>query len=226
MSIRVLAVDDEEPIVETYRMWLEEEGYQVRGASNGPQALHLVTTWQPHVVLLDQRLEGSSSRDAGLSLIRQIGERHPPTRVIVITAYASAAAVARAFAEGVDDYLEKRSEVLEHLLRIKVRHAAHAAERAMEGADLTARESALHEAWNAARSEADPQRKGALLEDTVRRLMESLPGLTHARTNAANELEEIDVIVANRSPDPLLSRQGTSSSWSARTGRRSRWGQR
>jgi CheY-like chemotaxis protein len=205
MSTRILTVDDEPDVLATYQMWLEEDGYEVRTASKGSDALEVVKAWSPHVVLLDQKLEGGGGRDVGLSLIRRIIDLNPACRVLMVTAYATSEAIERAFREGADDYLEKRS-TLEALLRIKVRQAAQASARAMD--DGAAAEAALRGAWARAQVETDAQRKGALLEESLRRLLESVPGFTHARTNVANHLEELDVFVANRSTDPILARQG------------------
>lgn len=207
MSARVLVVDDDADWIATYQLWLEEEGHQVRGAATAADARRAVAEWRPHVVLVDQRLEGGGGRDVGLSLLRQLADLFPPAQLVVVTAYATREAVERAFREGASDYLEKR-EILEPLLRIKVRAAARLAARSVDDESAEAQRERLRDAWQAARTEPNAQIKGRRLEETVRILLERVPGFTHARTNLASEAEEIDVIAANRSLDPILRSQG------------------
>lgn len=52
-SRRVLVVDDESSIRDVLSMALEDEGYDVRTAPNGREALNTLETWLPHVIVLD-----------------------------------------------------------------------------------------------------------------------------------------------------------------------------
>jgi CheY-like chemotaxis protein len=204
MAARVLVVDDENDWVETYRMWLESDAYAVRGASTVDEALTISAEWRPHVVLVDQKLEGGGGRDLGLSIIERLARAEPYTRLVLVTAYPTREAVERAFRAGASDYLEK-GPILESLLRIKVRQLTADAERALGSVD---REAELRTEWTRATTSRDRQEKGAALERVVRMLFESIPGLHHARTNVQNETEEIDVLVMNQSSHELLRRQG------------------
>lgn len=204
MSARVLVIDDEPDWRATYGEWLVDDGYDVITAANRAEAEAAAIQRRPHVVVLDQKLEGGGGRDSGLGLLPWLRDNVPATRTIIVTAYASREAVERAYREGAFDYLEKR-DVLEPLLRIKVRAAAELARASLDDAD---RERGLRDAWSGARTEQDPQEKGALLERTVQLLFSSIPGMHWARTNAANANEEMDVLVTNQSTNPLLQRQG------------------
>jgi hypothetical protein len=128
----------------------------------------------------------------------------PYTRIVLVTAYATREAVERAFRSGASDYLEK-GPILEPLLRIKVQQLATDAAAALGNRE---REAELHADWAMARTSEHPQTKGAALERVVRRLFESVPGLHHARTNVANDTEEIDVLVMNQCSHEVLRRQG------------------
>ena len=64
---RVLVVDDEALIRETLEAALEDEGYVVRSAPNGEEALRVLAVWRPDVILLDLMmpvLDGWAFRDA------------------------------------------------------------------------------------------------------------------------------------------------------------------
>jgi Lrp/AsnC family transcriptional regulator for asnA, asnC and gidA len=57
-SLSVLIVDDDPDFVEAARLVLEGEGYDVRGASSGQEALRLMETLPPDVVILDIMMDG------------------------------------------------------------------------------------------------------------------------------------------------------------------------
>ncbi|HUQ16986.1 MAG TPA: response regulator [Candidatus Saccharimonadales bacterium] len=50
---KVLVVDDHEDIRNTLTMALDDEGYEVRAAANGLDALSVLDEWTPNVILLD-----------------------------------------------------------------------------------------------------------------------------------------------------------------------------
>ena len=52
----ILVVDDDESIRQIVRIYLSEEGYVVREASNGQIALEMLADFQPAVILLDLRM--------------------------------------------------------------------------------------------------------------------------------------------------------------------------
>ena len=52
-EFRVLVVDDDPMIREFVRYALQEDGFNVREASNGAEALETLSTWRADVVLLD-----------------------------------------------------------------------------------------------------------------------------------------------------------------------------
>src|SRR5882672_8968869 len=85
MSLRVLIVDDEPPARERLRSMLAVAGgFEVAGeAGNGEQALNLVDSLQPDIVLLDVRMPGVD----GLEVARQLATNPEPPAVIFTTAF-------------------------------------------------------------------------------------------------------------------------------------------
>ncbi len=85
MSLRVLIVDDEPPARERLRSMLAEapEFEVVGDAANGEQALALVDTLLPDIVLLDVRMPGID----GLEVARQLATSPEPPAVIFTTAF-------------------------------------------------------------------------------------------------------------------------------------------
>jgi DNA-binding NarL/FixJ family response regulator len=83
--IRVLICDDQEVVREGLRVILSEaQGIEVIGAAeDGAQALALLPAAQPDVVLMDLKMP----RLNGIQATRQIRDRHPNVRVLVLTTY-------------------------------------------------------------------------------------------------------------------------------------------
>lgn len=81
----ILVVDDEASIRALYQAELEEEGYAVLCAPDGPSARKILKERQVHLVVLDIRLKGES----GLQILQEITREHRQLPVILSTAYGS-----------------------------------------------------------------------------------------------------------------------------------------
>lgn len=210
-SGKILLIDDSPDFLDTYRTILAPEGYVVEEARNALDALAKLDSPGWDLVLLDRKLQGPAGPDTGLDLMQEIRARSPGVKVIVVTGYADAASVERAFASGADDYLEK-NEYLEAILKVKVRNALEAArERRMAALANGQREAVIRDLWNSVLSEKDAHRKGRVLEDLVALLFKSIPGFERTQTNLMSVDEQIDVLIPNESSDPLW--QGANSQY-------------
>ena len=102
--MRILVVDDEQPLRRMIRMTLEAAGYEVGEAEHGAQALE---AWRAHgpwdAMLLDQRMPGMD----GLEVLRRLHERDPRACVVMVTAYASIDLAVEAMKAGASDFLRK-----------------------------------------------------------------------------------------------------------------------
>lgn len=207
-SARILIVDDDADFRDTYRDLLGDEGYAVETAGSTNEALRKVDEDRWDVVLLDQKLEGIAGSDVGLDLAAQIRTRAPSARVLMVTAYASDAAIRRAFDAGVFDYVEKTG-VLRTLLIARLRHALEIArERRLASLADNEIERAIAGNWAQAKRESNASRKGALLEEVVADLLRTVPGFEHVDTRRSNEIEEIDILVRNASTDEFWRKAG------------------
>ena len=81
--MKILVVDDEQPIRETLEMFLREKGYEVVTSEEGGKALEIVQRERPDIVILDIRLPGMD----GLEVLQRIREKTEGIPVIMITAY-------------------------------------------------------------------------------------------------------------------------------------------
>lgn len=113
----VLAVDDDEKLLETYRLWLDGE-YDLRTAGGGEEALDRLDG-AVEVVLLDRLMPGLSGEEA----LDRIRERGIDCRVAMITAVEPDVDIATM---PFDAYLTKpldRDDVIETIERLRARNS-------------------------------------------------------------------------------------------------------
>ena len=102
---KVLVVDDEEDILELLKFNLSREGYQVTCATSGEQALRLVRSENPDLIVLDLMLPGID----GLEVTRRL-KNDPDTKnlpIIMLTAKGEEADIVTGLELGADDYITK-----------------------------------------------------------------------------------------------------------------------
>ncbi|MFZ5833444.1 MAG: response regulator transcription factor [Planctomycetota bacterium] len=101
---RILLVDDDREIIESMRIALEAQGYEVILARDGNQGLAMAEREDPDLVILDMMMPGRS----GFLVLERLRRTRPvPTRVIMVTANEGSRHEAYAGALGVDDYIRK-----------------------------------------------------------------------------------------------------------------------
>lgn len=105
MSARVLIVDDEPNIVISLEFLMRHEGYEVEVASDGEEALELLASFQPDLVLLDVMMPKLSGFDV-LQRIRNDAEFPNPV-VVMLTARGREAEAEKGKALGADEYVTK-----------------------------------------------------------------------------------------------------------------------
>ncbi len=103
---RMLIVDDEESICFSMSEYFGLQGYKVDTARELEEAEQLIESGEYSVVILDLRLGVAHNAD-GLEIIKLLNERHPETRVVVLTAYGSAEMEDEARHCGADAFLRK-----------------------------------------------------------------------------------------------------------------------
>jgi DNA-binding NtrC family response regulator len=110
VSRRVLVVDDDASIRQTFEEHLGEAGYTVATAASAEAALGRVAELDPGLVITDVRMPGLS----GLELLERLQEALPDVSVIVITAHEDMATAVGAMKAGAYDYLVKPLD-LDHI---------------------------------------------------------------------------------------------------------------
>jgi two-component system response regulator AtoC len=112
---RVLVVDDEENIRLVLRTLLRKHGYEVEVASSGDEALGMVDSFGPDVILTDVRMP----RMGGLDLLATLKAKQVGATVIVMSAYGNVDLAIEAMKAGAYDYVAKPFKNDEIVLTLK-----------------------------------------------------------------------------------------------------------
>jgi DNA-binding response OmpR family regulator len=104
-SIKILVVEDEDPIRTILEYNLKMDGFDVYAASNGSEGLELAREIIPDLILLDWMMPEMD----GLTVLSQLklDERTSNIPVFMLTAKGMMNEVGRALYEGADDYITK-----------------------------------------------------------------------------------------------------------------------
>ena len=115
--MKILIADDEPHIVTALEFLLQASGYEVQIARNGDEALALIASGRPHLVLLDVMMPVRS----GYDVCREIRARPEVagTKVVMLSAKGGQADVARGLEAGADLYITKPFSNRELLERIR-----------------------------------------------------------------------------------------------------------
>lgn len=111
---RILVVEDNHDLASGIEYNLKLEGYDVRIAEDGRQAIAAADEWKPDLLLLDLMLPGIDGYHV-LQSIRSSGSRVP---VIILTAKGEEADKVRGFRLDADQYVTKPFGILELLERV------------------------------------------------------------------------------------------------------------
>lgn len=106
---RVLVVDDNAQNLKLARVLLGSSGYEVRTAVDAEDALRVLDTFEPRLILMDLQLPGMD----GLELTRRL-KADPARRhilIVALTAYAMKGDREKALAAGCDEYVPKPLDI-------------------------------------------------------------------------------------------------------------------
>ncbi len=117
---RILIVDDELSMREFLEILLQKEGFFVRSARGGKEAIELLEKDPYDLVICDVKMP----RVSGLDVLRKAKEIDPEIVVLMITAYASAETAVEAMKQGAYDYITKPFKVdeIKLILRNALEH--------------------------------------------------------------------------------------------------------
>jgi len=116
-SHEILIVDDNPENLRVLSAVLEQEGYEVRAATNGQQALDSIAAAEPDLILLDVHLPEMN----GLEVCRTIKKdpKHEDLPIIFLSALSDSFNKLQGFEAGAIDYMTKPFDAEEVKIRVK-----------------------------------------------------------------------------------------------------------
>jgi two-component system OmpR family response regulator len=112
---RVLVVDDEQNIADVIAMALRFQGFAVETAGTGAQALAAVSSFRPHLMVLDVMLPDME----GFDVAERLGAQRADVPIIFLTARDATEDKIRGLTTGGDDYVTKPFSLEELIARIR-----------------------------------------------------------------------------------------------------------
>jgi len=112
---RILVVDDEPNIVDVVTMALRFQGFATESAGTGRDAIAAVSSFRPHLILLDVMLPDME----GFEVAKRLGAQHARVPVIFLTARDAVDDKVRGLTVGGDDYVTKPFSLEELVARIR-----------------------------------------------------------------------------------------------------------
>jgi two-component system OmpR family response regulator len=112
---RIVVVDDEGSIVDAVATALRYEGFDVREAGNGRDALRLVGEFEPDLIVLDWMLPDIEGIEVG----RRLREQGFKTAILFLTAKDAVEHKVDALRAGGDDYVTKPFSLAEVVARVQ-----------------------------------------------------------------------------------------------------------
>jgi two-component system OmpR family response regulator len=113
--VRVLVVDDESNLTELLSMALRFEGWEVRAAASGMEAVRAAREFQPDAVALDMMLPDFD----GMEVLRRIRVDDPKVPVLFLTARDAVEQRVAGLTAGGDDYVTKPFSLEEVVARLR-----------------------------------------------------------------------------------------------------------
>ncbi len=111
---RILITDDDENIVELISLYLAKEGYEVKSASDGREALAALDSFKPSLIVLDVMMPEMD----GYEVCREV-RKTSTTPIIMLTAKGETFDKVLGLELGADDYMVKPFDPKELVARVK-----------------------------------------------------------------------------------------------------------
>jgi DNA-binding NtrC family response regulator len=102
-KVKILVVDDEAVIRDSFYEWLSELGYDVLVAENGNKALQVIQDKKPDIAFIDLVIPGTD----GIEILKRAREVSGDICCVIMTAYGGVSTAITSMKEGAFDYIEK-----------------------------------------------------------------------------------------------------------------------
>jgi DNA-binding NtrC family response regulator len=111
----ILVVDDEDSLRNVLAGELVNEGYEVRSAADGDEAISDLEKNTYDLVLLDIKMP----RMTGFEVLKHLKQKHPRTKVVMLTGFADLKNAIESKKLGADDFVSKPYDLVDLLTTIE-----------------------------------------------------------------------------------------------------------
>jgi len=115
---RLLVVDDNQDIVQTYQEIFEQEEFEVKSSDDPVQAIELVTSFNPDLLILDIDLKGDGINRSGVDILHKVRQSKSKDElpIIVISGVGDTSLLIELLQQGASDYEVKPVDDYKSLL--------------------------------------------------------------------------------------------------------------
>ncbi len=103
----ILVIDDDSSVRSSLSFMLKRAGYEVQAVSNPREAIDVIRTVAPSLILMDMNFTLSTTGEEGLTLLKQTKVFRPDTPVILMTAWGSIQLAVQGMQAGAFDFITK-----------------------------------------------------------------------------------------------------------------------
>ena len=112
---RILVVDDEEALRAVLSTELESEGYVVKSAGDGEEAIRILQGESFHLILLDIKMPNVD----GFEVLKFVKQQSPQTKVIMLTGFADLKNAIESKKLGAEDFVCKPYDLVDLLTTVE-----------------------------------------------------------------------------------------------------------
>ena len=112
---KILVVDDEDALRTVLSAELEGEGYQVATAADGQEAINILGSSAFDLILLDIKMPNVD----GFEVLKFVKEKHPKTKVIMLTGFADLKNAIESKKLGAEDFVSKPYDLVDLLTTVE-----------------------------------------------------------------------------------------------------------
>lgn len=115
LMLKILVVEDDDSLLNLYRIVLEKQGYEVLPAHHGEEAWDIMEKEHIDLIITDILMPVMD----GYQFLRSVRDIYPEMPVLMITAKDDFASKSMGFTLGTDDYMTKPVDTEEMILRVR-----------------------------------------------------------------------------------------------------------
>ena len=112
---RILVVDDEDALRTVLSSELEGEGYHVRSAADGQEAINILGGQEFDLILLDIKMPNVD----GFEVLKFVKDRQPKTKVVMLTGFADLKNAIESKKLGAEDFVSKPYDLVDLLTTVE-----------------------------------------------------------------------------------------------------------